>query len=137
MNGNSPRRKGSDYERELARDIEQYLGGRAWRSPSSGAMWYAKQDVVCTGNIASRFHIEAKRQERVNIEEAYGQALRGAGTDKIPVVVVRRNRDISMAYLKWVDLLTILAELQAALPQFRKVVPKREYRTGQGRTRER
>jgi hypothetical protein len=108
----SAREKGKCYERELGKEIEQRLGGRAWRSPSSGAMWYAKQDVVCTGNIMQRFHIEAKRQERVNLEEAYGQALRGAGTGKVPIVVTRKSRDVSMVYMKWDDLLTLLEELQ-------------------------
>lgn len=108
----SARAKGKEYECELAHEIEQRLGGRAWRSPSSGAMWYAKQDVVCAGNIMQRFHIEAKRQERVNLEEAYGQALRGAGTGKVPIVVTRKSRDVSMLYMKWDDFLTLLEELQ-------------------------
>ncbi len=106
--------KGKSFERELAKEIEERLGGRAYRSPSSGAMWYAKQDVVAMGNIMSRFHIEAKRQERVNLEEAYGQALRGAGPEKIPLVITRRNRDISMVYLKWDDFLSLMEELQNA-----------------------
>ena len=110
----SARSKGKGFERELAKEIEERLGGRAYRSPSSGAMWYAKQDVVCTGNIMQRFHIEAKRQERVNLEEAYGQALRGAETDKIPIVVTRRSRDISMVYMTWDNFLSLMEELQNA-----------------------
>ena len=106
--------KGKSFEREIAKDIEERLGGRAWRSPSSGAMWYAKQDVVCQGNIMQRFHLEAKRQERVNLEEAYGQALRGAGTGKIPLVVTRRSRDVAMVYLTWDDFLSLMEELQNA-----------------------
>jgi len=104
--------KGKSFERELAKEIEERLGGRAYRSPSSGAMWYAKGDVNCTGNIMQRFHIEAKRQERVNLEEAYGQALRGAGIDKIPLVITRRSRDISMVYLTWDNFLALMEELQ-------------------------
>lgn len=110
----SAREKGKEYERELAKEIEARLGGRAWRSPSSGAMWYAKQDVVCQGNIMQRFHIEAKRQERVNLEDAYGQALRGAGTGKTPLVVTRRSRDVSMVYMTWGDFLSLMEELQNA-----------------------
>lgn len=107
--------KGKQFERELSKEIEQRLGGRAWRSPSSGAMWYAKADVVCSGNVLQRFHIEAKRQERVNLEEAYGQALRGAGTDKVPIVVTRKSRDVSMVYMKWDDFLSLLEELQGRI----------------------
>jgi len=106
--------KGKDFEREIAKDIEERLGGRAYRSPSSGAMWYAKADVECRGNVMTRFHIEAKRQERVNLEDAYGQALRGAGPEKMPLVVTRRNRDISMVYMKWDDFLALMEELQNA-----------------------
>ena len=109
----SARAKGKDYERELAAEIEARLGGRAWRTPCSGAQWWNKADIGAKGNIiAERFHIEAKRQERVNLEEAYGQALRGAGTGKVPIVVTRKSRDVSMCYLKWDDLLTLLEELQ-------------------------
>ena len=115
MTRESAREKGKEYERELAKEIEARLGGRAWRSPSSGAMWYAKQDVVCKDNIMARFHIEAKRQERVNLEEAYGQALRGAGQNKVPIVVTRKSRDVSMIYMKWDDFLTMLEELQKSL----------------------
>jgi hypothetical protein len=104
--------KGKQFERELAKEIEQRLGGRAWRTPRSGGQWWEKADVRATGSIASRFHFEAKRQERVNLEEAYGQALRGAGTGKIPVVVVKRNRDMAMVYWKWDDFLTLLEELE-------------------------
>ena len=106
--------KGKSFEREIAKDIEERLGGRAYRSPSSGAMWYAKADVNCQGNIMTRFHIEAKRQERVNLEDAYGQALRGAGTGKTPLVVTRRNRDVAMVYLTWEDFLSLMEELQNA-----------------------
>jgi len=112
MTNKQGREKGKDYERELAKEIEQRLGGRVWRSPSSGAMWYAKQDVVCQGNIMQRFHLEAKRQERVNLEDAFGQALRGAGQNKVPIVVTRKSRDVSMVYMKFDDFLTLLEELQ-------------------------
>jgi len=106
--------KGKSFEREIAKEIEDRLGGRAYRSPSSGAMWYAKQDVVCQGNIMARFHIEAKRQERVNLEESYGQALRGAGTGKTPIVITRKSRDVSMVYLTLEDFLALMEELQNA-----------------------
>ena len=105
--------KGKSFERELAKEIEERLGGRVWRTPCSGGQWWEKADIAGKGNIlVDRFHIEAKRQERVNLEEAYGQALRGAGTGKVPIVVTRKSRDVSMVYMKWDDLLTLLEELQ-------------------------
>ena len=104
--------KGKSFERELAKEIEERLGGHAYRSPCSGAMWHMKADINCFGNIMNRFHLEAKRQEKVNLEEAYGQALRGAEKDKIPLVVTRRSRDISMVYMTWNDFLGLMEELQ-------------------------
>ena len=108
-------KKGKEFENEIAHQIEERLGGRAWRTPCSGAKWWQKADIAGKGNIVvERFHIEAKRQERVNLEDAYGQALRGAGPDKMPLVVTRRNRDISMVYMKWDDFLALMEELQNA-----------------------
>ena len=114
MKSTGPRQKGVAFEREIAKDIEERLGGRAYRTPMSGARWFDKADVNCQGNIMTRFHIEAKRQERVNLEDAYGQALRGAGTGKTPLVVTRRNRDVAMVYLTWEDFLSLMEELQNA-----------------------
>jgi hypothetical protein len=115
MAKNNSQKKGKDYERELAKEIEERLGGRVWRTPSSGGQWWEKADIAGKGNVlVDRFHIEAKRQERVNLEEAYGQALRGAGRDKIPLVVTRRSRDISMIYMTWDNFLSLMEELQNA-----------------------
>jgi len=107
--------KGKTFEREIAKEIEERLGGRVWRTPSSGGQWWEKADIAGKGNIlVERFHVEAKRQEICKWDEWYGQALRGAGTNKIPIVIGRKSRDVSMVYLKLDDFLTLLEELQNA-----------------------
>jgi len=108
MKSKSAREKGKSFERELAQEIERRLGGRAWRTPCSGSLWWNKTDVTVRGNIMSRFHIEAKRQERWSLETWYSQALHAAQGDQIPIVVARRNRDVAMVYFKFDDFLTIL-----------------------------
>jgi len=104
----SARAKGKSFEREVAAEIERRLGGRAWRTPTSGAMWWNKTDVTCRDNIMRRFHIEAKRQEKWSLETWYNQALRGAQGGQIPIVVARRSRDKTMVYMTFDDFLTVM-----------------------------
>ena len=112
MKPTSIRKKGKDYERELAKDIEYHLGGRAWRTPMSGAMWHNKADVNARYNIMERFHIEAKRQEKLNFHKAYSQSINGASNTKIPIVVCRRSNEPSMVFFKWDDFLSLMKEIQ-------------------------
>lgn len=108
MNPKSVREKGKNFERELATEIERRLGGRAWRTPCSGSQWWNRADVTSRDNIMSRFHIEAKRQEKFSLETWYNQALRGAQGGQIPLVAARRSRDKAMVYMTFDDFLTIL-----------------------------
>lgn len=101
--------KGKDFEREIAKDIEEYLGGRAYPSHSPGS-----SDVKCIGNILSRVHIECKRHEKIGLEQSYGQSLRAARGDEVPIVITRRTRDVSMVYMAWEDFLSLMEELQNA-----------------------
>ena len=109
----SAREKGKQFERELAKDIEQILGGRAWRTPCSGALWWNKADVNCRDNVMTRFHIEAKRQEKWSLDTWFGQAVRGTAEGKIPLVVVRRNREVPMIYMRWRDFLDLMKKLKS------------------------
>ena len=121
MTKQSARAKGKNFEREIAAEIERRLGGRAWRTPCSGALWWNKTDVTARGNIMSRFHIEAKRQERWALETWYNQALHGAVQNKIPIVVARRSHDKAMVYMTFDDFLTVLELWQAAEEEALKV----------------
>lgn len=83
------RRKGADGERELA-SILNFHGFHTRRGQQySGANGDA--DVVGLPKI----HIECKRNERLNLEDAMAQSEHDAREGEIPVVMFRKN------YGKW------------------------------------
>ena len=114
MTPKAARTKGKNFEREIAKDIERRLGGRAWRTPCSGALWWNKTDVTTRDNIMGRFHIEAKRQERFRLDDWYSQALSAAAPGRIPLVIAKRNRDVPMVYMKYDDFMAVIELWQAA-----------------------
>lgn len=82
------RRKGADGERELANLLKTYgFDTRRGQQYHGGG---DSPDVVGLPGV----HIECKRVEKLNIEVAMAQSRRDAeGTDEIPVVMHRRNRE--------------------------------------------
>ena len=100
--GKSSQRKGADGERELA-DILRSYGYQIERGGS-----------LSFGNIPdlyglSGIHIECKRVERLNIQEAMQQATRDAKRfgDGKPTVFHRRNRHgwlVTMQIDDWMEL---------------------------------
>lgn len=79
------RAKGAQGERELARKLRDY-GYEARRGQQfSGAN--GDPDVVGLEGI----HIECKRVERLNLEDAMAQSRRDARDGEIPVVMHRKN----------------------------------------------
>jgi len=93
--------KGRNGERELASELHTY-GYDAHRSqqfkggPDS-------PDVVGLPGI----HIECKRVEKLNIHDAYAQAVRDAAGQKIPAVFHRRNRGKWMVTMSLADFMEI------------------------------
>lgn len=87
--------KGSNYERELAEYMTNSIGLTVSRAPLSGGgaigIFHGGSDLLgCPG-----LHVEAKRVERLQIEPSLQQAeasLAKTGSDELPVVVSRRNR---------------------------------------------
>lgn len=80
------RAKGAEGERELAGHLRNYGYAGAGRGQQySGANGDA--DVVGLPNV----HIECKRVERLNIQDAYDQSKRDARPHEIPVVMHRKN----------------------------------------------
>lgn len=80
------RQKGARGERELAEKLREYGYETRRGQQYSGANGDA--DVVGIPGI----HIECKRVERLNIDEALSQAERDARDGEIPMVFHRRNR---------------------------------------------
>ena len=79
------RQKGARGERELAKILRE-SGYEARRGQQfSGAN--GDPDVVGLPG----FHIECKRVEKLNIDEAMAQSIRDAKKDEIPIVIHRKN----------------------------------------------
>lgn len=99
--GKTSRDKGKVGERELAGYLREY-GYECKR----GVQYCGKTgaaDVIGLPGI----HIECKRVERLNIEDAMAQSRRDARADEIPVVMHRRNNCkwlVTMDLEKWMEL---------------------------------
>lgn len=79
------KRKGAEGERQLAKRLREY-GYEARRSQQYAGI-NGDADVVGLPGI----HIECKRVEKLNLDEAYSQARRDAKTGEVPVVIHRKN----------------------------------------------
>jgi len=80
------RAKGAAGERELSQELQKYGYGTRRGQQFCGANGDA--DVVGIEGL----HIECKRVERLNIDEAMEQARRDAREGEVPVVMHRKNR---------------------------------------------
>lgn len=79
------RQKGARGERELSKVLRGYgFSARRGQQYHGGA---ESPDVIGLKGI----HIECKRVERLNIDDAIAQSIRDAGDD-MPVVIHRKNR---------------------------------------------
>ena len=79
------RQKGARGERELALKLKEY--GYDCRRGQQYSGIQGDADVIGLPNI----HIECKRVERLNIEDAVAQSKRDAREDEIPTVFHRKN----------------------------------------------
>lgn len=83
------KQKGKKGELELAhyltdRGFEARRGQQYSGTPDS-------PDIICES--LSKYHIECKRVEKLNIDNAMHQAIEDSGKDQIPVVMHRKNRE--------------------------------------------
>ena len=95
------RAKGAGGERELAKKLREYGYDCRRGQQFSGANGDA--DVVGLPGI----HIECKRVERLNLEDAMAQARRDAREGEIPVVMHRKTRSpwmVTMTLEDWVEI---------------------------------
>ena len=98
----SSQRKGADGERELA----AILRNHGYNIERGGSMSFGTvPDLTGLPGI----HIEVKRVERLNVGEAFSQAVRDADYfhDGIPTLFHRRNRQpwlVTMAFADWINL---------------------------------
>lgn len=79
------RQKGARGERELASKLREY----GYNSRRGQQYCGANGDADVTG--LDGIHIECKRVERLNLEDAMSQSRRDSREDEIPVVMHRKN----------------------------------------------
>jgi Holliday junction resolvase len=96
------RAKGARGERELAEKLREY-GYTARRGQQfSGANGDA--DVVGLPG----YHIECKRDERLNIDEAMAQSIRDARDKEIPIVCHRKDRKGWLVTMRLEDFMEVI-----------------------------
>ena len=95
------RAKGSVGERELARKLREY-GYNARRGQQYSGI-NGDADVIGLQGV----HIECKRVEKLNIDDALSQSIRDAKENEIPVVMHRKNHTewkVTMRLEDWIKL---------------------------------
>ena len=98
--------KGRDLELDIAKSLRDAgLDGDSKRTARSGAIYGLESDVFTRLPIS----IECKAQEKTKFAEWYAQAGNEVSKAKMPVVVWRETNGIPFAFLKWHDLIEIMA----------------------------
>lgn len=103
------RRKGAEFEREVARILRANGWTYAGRS-SDGRKQADRGDII---NGPAGCHLELKRHERLNVPRAFDQTLADAG-ELIPVLIHRPSRHAIMATLELEELLPLLRMRESA-----------------------
>lgn len=99
--GKASRNKGKRYELELMHILRDFYGYDVRR----GYVFQHESDVIGLPGI----HIECKAVEKLNVREAYRQAIAEAEKrkDGLPVVFHHKSRDgwlVTMSLENWMDL---------------------------------
>lgn len=95
------RQKGARGERELASKLREYGYDSRRGQQYCGANGDA--DVVGLDGI----HIECKRVEHLNIEDAMSQSKHDAKEDEVPIVAHRKNNcswKVTMEFIDWIEM---------------------------------
>lgn len=104
------RRKGADYEREIARELRDY-GYKARRGQQfCGANGDA--DVVGMDGV----HLECKRTERTDLYGWLAQAERDAREGELPVVVHRKNNSKSLVIMDFDVFMRLYRDYEPDVP---------------------
>ena len=104
------RRKGADYEREIARELRDY-GYKARRGQQfCGANGDA--DVVGLEGI----HLECKRTEKTDLYGWMAQAERDAREGELPVVFHRKNNCKTLAIMSMESFMRMYQDYEPPVP---------------------
>ena len=88
------KRKGDNYERELASYINDKAGVKSFRAPLSGGGHVGMSGGADLLGVPALF-VEAKRVERLNFHDAMRQAegnIQKTSSPDVPIVINRKNR---------------------------------------------
>ena len=95
------RDKGKRGELEAAHILKEYGYDARRGQQFSGAN--GDPDVIGL----PRIHLEIKRVEKLNIDDALSQSIRDARDEEVPVVMHRKNRaewKITMRFADWIEM---------------------------------
>ena len=81
------KQKGSDFERQIAKDIAEFLDPTARRMVLSGAVFGLETDIW----TKLKFAFELKRHEKIKLYEFWDQTILQASGGKTPVLVMKSN----------------------------------------------
>ena len=101
------RAKGAAGERELAKALRFYGYDTRRGQQYCGANGDADVEGI------AHLHIECKRVQRLNLEDAYAQSKHDAREGEIPVVMHRKDRGKWMVTLSLEDFIEIFREWEA------------------------
>ena len=104
------RQKGAAGERELARKLREY--GYNCRRGQQYCGANGDADVVGLEGI----HIECKRVERLNIEDAVAQAKRDAREGELPAVFHRKNNHEWLVTMPMDDWMRLYRDFEPKVP---------------------
>ncbi len=96
------KQKGSNFERDIAKDIAKTLDPHAKRMVLSGAVFGLETDIW----TKLPFAFELKRHEKIKLYEFWNQAKLQAGY-KAPVLVVKSSNKEELAIMNWKDWLEL------------------------------
>lgn len=97
------KRKGAVGEREIA----QYLREHGYSDARRGVQYKGGADSPDVIGLRG-FHIEVKRVEHLNLNDAMEQSIRDSAKDEIPIVVHRKNNDFWKVTLRLDDFMEVI-----------------------------
>jgi hypothetical protein len=101
--------KGKVGERELAHALNSLFQSSARRGKQFSGL--EGEDVVGLDGV----HIECKRVEKLNLQDAMKQSVRDAAEGKVPTVFHRRNRQPWLVTVRLEDLPALVSALHKLL----------------------
>lgn len=104
------RRKGADYEREIARKLREY-GYNARRGQQYSGL-NGDADVIGLDGI----HIECKRTEKTDLYSWIAQANRDAREGELPVVLHRKNNCKTLAIMEMDTFMQLYGDYEPPVP---------------------